>query len=167
MTYSDVRLQGYRHQLEYQTFDLRIQESRINRDRESLTETSQVFMCVKIVHPDLRCSWFDGCYTTQANLARLNLPFAEAVFEINYFRRNPVPCMRLFCFTVRHWNSYYDIHSLYTRARALPWEIRANAHTCEYHLRFIYHLSSSQFLFRLSSNSLKITVCCIHVSPRT
>ncbi|KAF7987051.1 hypothetical protein HWV62_185 [Athelia sp. TMB] len=26
-----------------------------------------------------------------ANLARLNLPFPEAVFEINFFRRNPIP----------------------------------------------------------------------------
>jgi NAD-dependent SIR2 family protein deacetylase len=28
----------------------------------------------------------------QSNLARLNLPHPEAVFEINFFRRNPVPC---------------------------------------------------------------------------
>ncbi|KAG5219365.1 Sir2 histone deacetylase Hst [Salix suchowensis] len=28
----------------------------------------------------------------QANLARLNLPYPEAVFEINFFRRNPTPC---------------------------------------------------------------------------
>ncbi|KAF9465265.1 DHS-like NAD/FAD-binding domain-containing protein [Collybia nuda] len=29
--------------------------------------------------------------TLQSNLARLNLPHPEAVFEINFFRRNPVP----------------------------------------------------------------------------
>lgn len=28
----------------------------------------------------------------QANLARLKLPFPEAVFEINFFRNNPIPC---------------------------------------------------------------------------
>lgn len=28
----------------------------------------------------------------QANLARLNLPYPEAVFDINYFRQNPQPC---------------------------------------------------------------------------
>ena len=28
----------------------------------------------------------------QSNLARLNLPHPEAVFEIGFFRRNPVPC---------------------------------------------------------------------------
>lgn len=28
----------------------------------------------------------------QANLARLKLPYPEAVFEINFFRNNPVPC---------------------------------------------------------------------------
>lgn len=28
----------------------------------------------------------------KSNLARLNLPHPEAVFEINFFRRNPVPC---------------------------------------------------------------------------
>ncbi|KAF8830956.1 hypothetical protein HHX47_DHR1000091 [Lentinula edodes] len=27
-----------------------------------------------------------------ANLARLDLPYPEAVFEINFFRKNPVPC---------------------------------------------------------------------------
>ncbi|KAJ3813236.1 class I sirtuins SIR2 family protein [Lentinula lateritia] len=29
--------------------------------------------------------------TGKANLARLNLPYPEAVFEINFFRKNPVP----------------------------------------------------------------------------
>ena len=28
----------------------------------------------------------------QSNLARLNLPHPQAVFEIGFFRRNPVPC---------------------------------------------------------------------------
>lgn len=28
----------------------------------------------------------------KANLARLDLPYPEAVFEINFFRKNPVPC---------------------------------------------------------------------------
>ncbi|KAL9111200.1 MAG: hypothetical protein Q9227_004277 [Pyrenula ochraceoflavens] len=37
--------------------------------------------------PDFR-SPDTGLY---ANLARLNLPYAEAVFDINYFRRNPLP----------------------------------------------------------------------------
>ena len=37
--------------------------------------------------PDFR-SPDTGLY---ANLARLNLPYAEAVFDINYFRRNPEP----------------------------------------------------------------------------
>ena len=32
----------------------------------------------------------------QSNLARLNLPHPEAVFEIGFFRRNPVPCMSFF-----------------------------------------------------------------------
>ena len=32
----------------------------------------------------------------QSNLARLNLPHPEAVFEIGFFRRNPVPCMSYF-----------------------------------------------------------------------
>ncbi|PSR83861.1 hypothetical protein PHLCEN_2v5570 [Hermanssonia centrifuga] len=30
-------------------------------------------------------------HSLQANLARLNLPYPEAVFEINFFRENPVP----------------------------------------------------------------------------
>lgn len=38
--------------------------------------------------PDFR-SPETGLY---ANLARLNLPFPEAVFELNYFRRNPKVC---------------------------------------------------------------------------
>src|ERR1700754_5350784 len=37
--------------------------------------------------PDFR-SPDTGLY---ANLARLNLPYAEAVFDINYFRNNPLP----------------------------------------------------------------------------
>src|SRR6266496_3375033 len=37
--------------------------------------------------PDFR-SPDTGLY---ANLARLNLPFAEAVFDISYFRNNPLP----------------------------------------------------------------------------
>ncbi|KAG6823915.1 NAD-dependent protein deacetylase sirtuin-2, partial [Arthromyces matolae] len=37
--------------------------------------------------PDFR-SPNTGLYS---NLARLNLPHPEAVFEINFFRRNPVP----------------------------------------------------------------------------
>lgn len=32
----------------------------------------------------------------QSNLARLNLPHPEAVFEIGFFRRNPVPCTSYF-----------------------------------------------------------------------
>ena len=35
----------------------------------------------------------------QANLARLNLPYPEAVFEINFFRDNPRPCaLRFYSF---------------------------------------------------------------------
>src|ERR1700759_4190917 len=37
--------------------------------------------------PDFR-SPGTGLY---ANLARLNLPYAEAVFDISYFRKNPLP----------------------------------------------------------------------------
>ena len=28
----------------------------------------------------------------QANLAKLNLPYPRALFELNYFRFNPIPC---------------------------------------------------------------------------
>ena len=40
-----------------------------------------------IIYPGLH----DGT-PSQANLARLNLPYPEAVFDIQYFRRNPNPC---------------------------------------------------------------------------
>ena len=33
---------------------------------------------------------------SQSNLARLNLPHPEAVFEIGFFRKNPVPCTSYF-----------------------------------------------------------------------
>ncbi|KAL0961467.1 hypothetical protein HGRIS_006411 [Hohenbuehelia grisea] len=68
-------------------------------DVESLAKYISSDKCKKIVLmlgagvstsagiPDFR-SPGTGLY---ANLARLNLPFPEAVFEINFFRRNPVP----------------------------------------------------------------------------
>lgn len=44
-------------------------------------------MCLYLAVPDFR-SPNTGLY---ANLARLNLPYAEAVFDISYFRQNPEP----------------------------------------------------------------------------
>jgi hypothetical protein len=40
-----------------------------------------------IIYPE----FYDGT-PSQANLARLKLPYPEAVFDIQYFRRNPNPC---------------------------------------------------------------------------
>ncbi|KAF8965118.1 DHS-like NAD/FAD-binding domain-containing protein [Flammula alnicola] len=37
------------------------------------------------------CAAISYSHTTKSNLARLNLPHPEAVFEINFFRKNPVP----------------------------------------------------------------------------
>jgi len=36
-----------------------------------------------------------GNFRLQANLARLNLPYPEAVFDIGFFKRNPRPCKSL------------------------------------------------------------------------
>lgn len=54
----------------------------------------------------------------QSNLARLNLPHPEAVFEIGFFRRNPIPC------TSHLFNKNYDtcsihIFQVYTLAHEL------------------------------------------------
>ncbi|KAG6830569.1 hypothetical protein H0H92_016020 [Tricholoma furcatifolium] len=74
-------------------------ESRRAKDIGKLVEYIQSEKCKKIVLmlgagvstsagiPDFR-SPKTGLYS---NLARLNLPQPEAVFEINFFRRNPVP----------------------------------------------------------------------------
>lgn len=48
--------------------------------------------------PDFR-SPETGLY---ANLARLNLPYAEAVFDISYFRQNPLPF-----YTLAHGKTSY------------------------------------------------------------
>ncbi len=40
-------------------------------------------------HQRLRRKHFTGLY---ANLARLNLPYPEAVFDIDFFQRRPEPC---------------------------------------------------------------------------
>lgn len=37
--------------------------------------------------------WEGELTCNKANLARLKIPYPEAVFEINFFRRNPIPCM--------------------------------------------------------------------------
>src|ERR1700742_2498439 len=40
--------------------------------------------------PSLKACLITNIY--KSNLAHLNLPTPEAVFEINFFRRNPLPC---------------------------------------------------------------------------
>lgn len=64
--------------------------------------------------PDFR-SPETGLY---ANLARLNLPYAEAVFDISYFRENPTPFVSAAPF--HHGNLYVLISFFSTR-----WHVRS------------------------------------------
>jgi len=72
--------------------------------------------------PDFR-SPETGLY---ANLARLDLPYAEAVFDISYFRRNPLPF-----YTLAHGKYLVTIgtSAILTFPRALPRPIQAYNNT--------------------------------------
>lgn len=56
-----------------------------------------------------------GNFRLQANLARLNLPYPEAVFDIGFFKRNPRPCKPL----PRHLHACSEIVVVYTLAKEL------------------------------------------------
>lgn len=64
-------------------------------------------------------------------MARLNLPYPEAVFQIDYFRRNPVPCKLLIALQSHSavTDNDYPLPSLYTCKGALPWSLSANHHS--------------------------------------
>jgi hypothetical protein len=49
----------------------------------------------KYCAPSQRKQSLIGNFRLQANLARLNLPYPEAVFDIGFFKRNPRPCKPL------------------------------------------------------------------------
>ena len=44
------------------------------------------------LHADVMSRWA----LPQSNLQKFDLPYPEAVFEINYFRENPNPCKSSF-----------------------------------------------------------------------